>query len=163
MITPRPYWLSNNRQGFIPHSLIFLIILHIYSYNHRLFKWILVKLSFLSHTFCFRQESFAFPYMLYCNTCVRMGTKESKVSHICTCNKGKFTAHHKSKKAIKSKTNKKFNNITIIYFRAPSLEQKNCLQAQYICIYHRWIKKHSHNMKKWQTMVYHNVFFKNSM
>lgn len=48
--------------------------------------------------------------------------KESKVSH----NKGKFAAEHRGKKAIKdgSKTNKKINNITIIYFRAPSLEQK---------------------------------------
>lgn len=49
--------------------------------------------------------------------------KESKVSH----NKGKCAAEHRGKnQAIKdgSKTNKKINNITIIYFRAPSLEQK---------------------------------------
>lgn len=49
--------------------------------------------------------------------------KESKVQH----NKGKFAAEYRGKnQAIKdgSKTNKKINNITIIYFRAPSLEQK---------------------------------------
>lgn len=60
--------------------------------------------------------------MFYCNICVRMGIKEFKVLYICICNKGKFIVYYKSKKVIKSKINKKFNNIIIIYFRVFLLE-----------------------------------------
>lgn len=60
--------------------------------------------------------------MFYCNICVRMGIKEFKVLYICICYKGKFIVYYKGKKVIKSKINKKFNNIIIIYFRVFLLE-----------------------------------------